>query len=276
MYEVSGADERVLSGADFKDCEIDPGGACSDDGEFGATVSPVEDFNPFRLQCSDDVFHGFQQSGGVAEVASFDASDEWFATRGFRHGAESGDDSALDTFEDSALFAEGECWLLLVDGGIDGKWYDLQSQFSGGAAYAVAADEAGGGISGVVGGAGSGGGIAVSDDDFVAVILQFAGASHGDEQVFSPERVGSMHDDGSGRGLSRVRCLREFQSIFAIHVRLLLSLPSHNRNLRRPWRCCRWCAVRPDHRHHCRRRGAAGASVPVRPVSTDAEIGIDR
>ena len=115
--EVSWADEGVLFSADFEDCEVDAGGASGDDGEFGAAVSPVENFNSFGLQFSDDVFHGFQQPGGVAEVASFDATDEWFPAGGFWHGAECGDDTALHTFKDGALFAEGQCWLLLIDGG---------------------------------------------------------------------------------------------------------------------------------------------------------------
>ncbi len=237
--EVSWADEGVLFSADFEDCEVDAGGASGDDGEFGAAVSPVENFNSFGLQFSDDVFHGFQQPGGVAEVASFDATDEWFPAGGFGHGAECGDDTALHTFKDGALLAEGQRWLLLIDGGINGEWDGLQSEFGGGAADAVAADEAGGGVSGVVGGAGSGSGIAMGNDDFVSVILQFASACHGDEQVFSPERVGGMYDDRPGRGLSRGGGLRELQSVFAIHMRLLLSLPGHNRNLRRLLRCCR-------------------------------------
>ena len=237
--EVSGADEGVLFSADFEDCEVDASGASGDDGEFGAAVSPVENFNSFGLQFSDDVFHGFQQSGGVAEVASFDATDEWFPAGGFGHGAECGDDTALHTFKDGALLAEGQRWLLLIDGGINGEWDGLQSEFGGGAADAVATDEAGGGVSGVVGGAGSGSGIAMGNDDFVSVILQFASACHGDEQVFSPERVGGMYDDRPGRGLSRGGGLRELQSVFAIHMRLLLSLPGHNRILRRLLRCCR-------------------------------------
>jgi len=116
VYEVSGADKGVLFGTDFEDGEVDSCGASGDDGEFGAAVSSVENLNAFGFEFCNDGFHGFQQSDGVAEVASFDVSDEWFTTSRFGHGAEGGNDTALDAFEDGALFAEGECWLLLIDG----------------------------------------------------------------------------------------------------------------------------------------------------------------
>lgn len=277
VNEVSGADEGMLFGADFEDGEVDVCGAGGDDGEFGAAVSSVKDFDSLGIESGDDGFHGFQQSGGVAEVASFDVADEWFAASGFGHGAEGGDHAALDAFEDCALFAEWEWWLFLIDCWRDGQRDGLQSQLSGRLTDSTATHEAGCGVTGVVCCAGSGGGVAVGDGDFVSVILQFAGAGQGDEQVFAPEWVGGVHDDRTGRWLSGDGgSLRELQNLFAFHVQLLLSLLCTDRSLRRPLRACLWCCPSFDHQYRCHQRDAAAASGPDHPVSKGAGSGIDR
>jgi hypothetical protein len=174
VNEVSGADEGMLFGADFEDGEVDVCGTCGDDGEFGAAVSSVEDFDSLGIESGDDGFHGFQQSDGVAEVASFDVADDVVRGQRFGHGAEGGDDAALDAFEDGTLFAEGEWWLFLIDSRrdesgmvcvpADGRLTRLDCDTRGRLRG-----------TGVVCCAGSGGGVAVGDGDFVSVILQFAG-----------------------------------------------------------------------------------------------------